>query len=75
MQHDIDWLIEKGVFVQDESGRILSRSESDLVGRFTQEESYDIIEHKVHLAHEIELAVFELDEAMFVAMISWSFPC
>ena len=29
---------------------------------------------KEHLAHEIELAVFELDEAMFVAMISFSFP-
>jgi hypothetical protein len=34
----------------------------------------DIEYHKKHLAHEIELAVFELDEAMFVAMISFSFP-
>lgn len=29
---------------------------------------------KAHLAHEIELAVFELDEAMIVAMMSFSFP-
>ena len=73
LQKDVDWLIEKGVFVQDESGRILSKA-NEITGRYTQEETYEIEEHKHHLAHEIELAVFELDEAMFVAMISFSFP-
>ncbi len=34
LQKDVDWLIEKGVFVQDESGRILSKA-NEINGRYT----------------------------------------
>ena len=74
LQKDIDVLIEKGIFVQDESGRILSMETFEYQGRFTSEENEGLEEIKRHLAHEIELSVFELDESMFVAMISFSFP-
>ena len=44
------------------------------LGIFTPEELADIEATKEHLAYEIELAVFELDEAMVVAMVSFALP-
>ena len=73
---DIDHLVELGVYERDEFGRILAGTfeEEILKGRFTEAEIADIKYTKEHLAYEIELAVFELDEAMFIAMVSFAFP-
>ena len=68
LQKDIDHLVDLGEIERDEDGRLLSSKRNLSV------ETEDIAQTKAHLAYEIELAVFELDEAMFVAMISFSFP-
>ena len=44
------------------------------LGIFTEEEQKDIEKTKAHLDYEIIKAVTELDEAMVIAMISFSFP-
>ena len=41
---------------------------------FTEEQLKEIEEIKDHFAYEIDLAVLELDEAMYVAMVSFAFP-
>ena len=44
------------------------------LGIFTEEELKEIEETKAHLAYEISLSVLELDEAMYIAMVSFAFP-
>ena len=76
LQIDIDHLIELGVFSTDSQGRILSDLDSvgDKLSNYSPEVQADIDKTLHQLNHEIMLAVFELDEAMFVAMVSFSFP-
>ena len=65
------------MYEKDASGRILADTkfeDDDLKARFSDDEIAEINSIKEHLAHEIELAVFELDEAMYVAMVSFAFP-
>lgn len=82
---DIEILIDEGVFSRDENGRVLVQDSSPIVRMVASEgateadyafdkNNYTIEQVKEHLAYEIELAVFELDEAMIIAMISFSFP-
>ena len=44
------------------------------LGIYTEEEELEISQTRDHLAYEIGLSVFELDEAMVVAMVSFAFP-
>ena len=81
---DVEILIEEGVFDRDENGRVLIRDYNPVVRMISTEgteadyafdkNDYTIEQVKAHLAYEIELAVLELDEAMYIAMISFSFP-
>ena len=83
LQDDIGLLIDAGVLGQDESKRyvVLSSGETEgrlLAGSASSEgasgghESIEDIQD--HLIYEIEKAVLELDEAMYIAMVSFAFP-
>lgn len=76
LDKDIEHLIDIGVFQRDKEGRILADDLKDIDyrGRFDAAQIEDIESTREHLAHEIELAVYELDDAMYIAMVSFSFP-
>lgn len=74
-------MVAMGVYEQTADGRILAKSERELksvktAAGYEDEASFKlhIEEVKEHLAHEIDLTVFELEEVMLVGMISFSFP-
>ena len=71
---DIEMLLGMGYLVENLDGRIHSHNEDLTSDSFTATEWKKIEETKAHLDHEIELAELELDEAMLVAMVSFSFP-
>ena len=83
VNYEIKELIDMGVYEQTADGRILAKSISErelsaMAANSTFEDSNAFKAHveevKEILAHEIDLAVWELEEVMIVGMISFSFP-
>ena len=71
---DIEMLLDIGYLVEDPDRNIHSHNEDLNADSFSTEQWAKIEATKAHLDHEIELTVVELDDAMYIAMISWSFP-
>ena len=70
MTVDVEKLLEIGIFAEDDAGHIFA-----LEGDWSShEKATEIQEIREHLNMEIGLVVFELEEAMIVAMAAFTFP-
>ena len=69
---DIEFLAQKGALFIGEEGRVLGVPDRFI--RVAEADLPIVNETKAHLAYEIELAIFEMNEAMVCAIISFALP-